>query len=280
MQRYSFFEKNVLFQPACLNRDKLKRHIEGKTVLITGASSGIGERLACMLAEFRVHLIVVARREERLLALQRAAEAKAATVSVFPADLRDRQQLEHLLDFLHQLPDGVDILVSNAGHSIRRSIADSCNRFHDFARTMDINYFAPVQLVLSLLPLLAGNNGQVINVSTINALLPPFPHWAAYQASKTAFDTWLRSAEPELNRMGIATTSLYLPLVRTPMIAPTPAYQHAPAMSPEHAARLIGKAIYTKKRTLKPWWLVFVQLAALLFGQLWTFVAAKWMKQG
>lgn len=269
MQRYTYFEKYVLFQPAWLNREKLRRQLEGKTVLITGASSGIGEQLVHVLANFKVQVIVVARREDRLLALQRSLATKPATISVFPADLRDQQQLEKLLDFVHHLPDGLDILVSNAGHSIRRSIVDSRDRIHDFTRTMGINYFAPVQLMLSLFPLLAKKEGQIINVSTINALLPPFPQWAAYQASKTACDTWFRSAAPELNRMGISTTSIYLPLVRTPMIQPTPAYQNAPAMSPEHVARMIGKAMYTKKRILKPWWLIFGQFASLLFGRCW-----------
>ena len=192
-------------------------------------------------------------------------ETKAARVSVFPADLRDQDDMEGLLTFLHQLPDGLDIVISNAGHSIKRSIQQSLDRYHDFTRTMAINYFAPVQLLLSTISLLEKRGGHVINVSTVNTMLLPLPHWAAYQASKIAFDTWFRSAAPELNMMGIATTSIYLPLVRTPMILPTAAYRKLPAMSPQQVAKMIGKAIYTKRQTFKPWWLIFGQLASVIF---------------
>lgn len=196
------------------------------------------------------------------MAIKQDVQRQAARVSIFPADLRDREQIEELLLFLHKLPDGLDIVVSNAGKSIRRPLAQSLDRFHDFTRTMAINYYAPVQLLLSAIPLLQGNQGHVVNVSTINALLPPFPRWAAYQASKSAFDTWFRSCAPELATMGISTATIYLPLVKTPMIAPTPGYQKLPAMCPAHVAKIIAKTFYTKKRVYKPWWLIFGQVAA------------------
>jgi short-subunit dehydrogenase len=256
----------LLFPPRKLNRQKLERQLAGKTVLITGASSGIGEQLAYLLSDMRVHLILVARREAKLLAMKSEIEVKAAAhVSVFPADLREPTDMEGLLTFLHQLPDGLDIVISNAGHSIKRSIRESLDRYHDFTRTMAINYFAPVQLLLSIIPLLEQKQGHIINMSTVNVMLIPMPNWAAYQASKSAFDTWFRSAAPELNRMGIATTSIYLPLVRTPMILPTAAYRKLPAMSPEHVAKMIGNAIYTRRQTFKPWWLIFGGQASLLF---------------
>jgi short-subunit dehydrogenase len=279
MHNYSLFD-HLLFPPTFLNREKLRRQLEGKTVLITGASSGIGEQVAYLLAELKVHLIVVARQEDKLLALKSNIETKAAQVSVFPADLRNQKEMEGLLVFLHQLPDGLDVVVSNAGHSIKRSIRDSLNRFHDFTRTMEINYFAPVQLILSTLPLLEKKQGHIINVSTVNALLLPFPHWAAYQASKTAFDTWFRSAAPELNTMGISTTSIYPPLVRTPMILPTAAYQKLPAMSPEHVAKIICKSIYTKRKIYKPSWIIFGQLASVLFRRCWEFVIPRKLRRG
>ncbi|OAS15609.1 SDR family NAD(P)-dependent oxidoreductase [Paenibacillus oryzisoli] len=254
----------LIFPPTKLNRQKLERHLAGKTILITGASSGIGEQLAYLLSDMGVHLILVARREAKLLAMKREIEVKgAARVSVVPADLRDPQDMEGLLAFLHQRPEGIDIVISNAGHSIHRSIGQSLDRYHDFTRTMGINYFAPVQLLLSLIPLLGHKKGQIINISTVNVMLTPLPHWAAYQASKSAFDTWFRSAAPELNRMGIATTSIYLPLVRTPMILPTAAYRKLPAMSPGDVAKMIGKAIYTRRPTFKPWWLIFGALASV-----------------
>lgn len=268
MHKYGFLEK-ILFQPVYLYRKKLAHALEGKTVLITGASSGIGEELAYMLADLKVHLILVARREDRLLEVKSEVEKKTAKVTIFKADLRDDKDMKTLLEFLHQLPEGLDIVVSNAGKSIRRPIKDSLDRYHDFTRTMAVNYFAPVQLLLSIIPLLKKNNGHIINISTVNALLMPIPYWAAYQASKGAFDIWLRSAAPELKAMGIRATTIYLPLVRTPMILPTEVYRKMPAMSPNQVGRIICRAIYTRKRKYSPWWLVFGQLASVLFRGAW-----------
>ena len=188
---HSFWEK-LLFPPVHLSRKKLISKLQGKTILITGASFGIGEKLAYLLADLNIHMILVARTEQKLLTMKQEIETRAAKVSVFQADLRNPEEIRALLTFIHQLPDGLDLLVSNAGISIRRSIDKSLDRYHDFTRTMAINYFAPVQLLLSLIPLLEKNQGQVINVSTINVLLIPFPYWAAYQASKSAFDTWFQ----------------------------------------------------------------------------------------
>ncbi len=268
MQKYSLLEK-LLFPSTKLNKNKLRSKLQGKTILITGASSGIGEALALFLAEFEVHMILVARREAKLLSLKKVIEKQAAKVSIFPADLRNEEEMEELLAFLRQLPQGIDIIVSNAGKSIRRSINDSLDRYHDFTRTMAINYFAPVRLLLSVIPLLEKNQGQVINISSVNALLIPTPKWAAYQASKSAFDTWFRSVAPELNVMGITTTSIYLPLVKTPMILPTKAYQNAPAMSASQVATIISKTMITQQKKYRPWWLFFGEVASLFFRGIW-----------
>lgn len=268
MHQYSFWEK-LLFPPTFINEKKLRIQLEGKTILITGASSGIGEKLAFRLADHPVHMILVARTEEKLVVMKKEIESKAATVTVFRADLRNKEEVEGLLTLLHQLPDGLDFFVSNAGKSIRRSLSDSLDRYHDFTRTMAINYLAPVQLLLSVIPLLQQKQGQIVNISTVNVWLIPFPQWSAYQASQSAFDIWFRSNAPELNAMGITTTSIYLPLVRTPMILPTPAYQKMPAMSAEHAAGIICKTMYTRKRTYKPWWLIGGQWSSLLFRPIW-----------
>lgn len=274
MYQYSFLEK-CLFSPTYMNENKLRDKLKGKTVLITGASSGIGEQIAYHLADINCHLILVARREEKLLAMKSEIEKKAAIVSIYRADLRNKEEMEGLLTFIHQLPDGLDIVVSNAGLSIRRSIHGSLDRYHDFTRTMAINYFAPVQLLLSTIPLLERNQGQVINISTVNALLIPIPYWAAYQASKSAFDTWLRSVAPELNASGISTTSIYLPLVRTEMILPTAAYDKMPAMSATHAAKIICKSMYTKRKKYQPWWLIFGQLASVFLSGFWDLSGAS-----
>ncbi len=268
MHKYSFLE-NLLFPATYLNKKKLRCKLKGKAVLITGASSGIGEKLAYLLADINIHLILVARTEEKLLNMKSEIENKAAKVSIFRADLRNKDEMDGLLAFIHQLPDGLDLIISNAGKSIRRSIDNSLDRYHDFTRTMAINYFAPVQLLLSTIPLLKKNQGQIVNISTVNALLIPIPYWAAYQASKSAFDTWFRSAAPELNAMGISTTSIYLPLVKTPMILPTPAYQELPAMCPDHVAKIICKSMYTQRKKYMPWWLIFAQLASVVFRGIW-----------
>jgi short-subunit dehydrogenase len=278
MHTYSYLE-HLLFPPTLLNRRRLGHQLEGKTVLISGASSGIGEQLAYLLAEIKVHLILVARRKDKLLIIKREIEMKAAQVSVISADLRSQEEIEGLLNYLHQLPNGIDMIISNAGHSIRRPIFQSLDRYHDFTRTMAINYFAPVQLLLSALPLLEKRQGHIINISTVNTLLLPIPHWAAYQASKAAFDTWFRSAAPELSMRGISVTSIYFPLVRTPMILPTAAYEKMPALSSQHAARMICKSIYTKKRMIKPWWLIFGQLGSVLLRRYWDKTAPKRLRK-
>lgn len=268
MYNYSLLE-SVLFLPAPFNDRKLASTLHGKTILITGASSGIGEQLAYLLGQLPVHLILVARREEKLSLIKEEIEKKTAKVQIFRADLRNEDELDAFLTFLHHQPGGVDIVVNNAGISIRRSIMDSLDRYHDFTRTMAINYFAPVRMLLSIIPQLQQNRGQIINISTINTSLIPLPFWAAYQASKSAFDTWFRAAVPELNASGISTTSIYLPLVKTPMILPTAAYQNVPAMRAEHVARIIAKSMYTKRRTVKPWWLVFGQVSSIFGRGLW-----------
>ncbi len=278
MSKYNFLE-HLLFPPTYLNQKKLRTKLKGKTVLITGASYGIGEKLAYLLSEIELHLILVARTEEKLLMIKKDIEKRAAKVSIYPADLRNSDELEDLLAFIHQLPAGIDVFVSNAGISIKRSIYDSLDRFHDFTRTMAINYFAPVQLLLSLIPLLKKNEGHIITISTVNALLIPLPFWAAYQASKSAFDIWFQSVAPELNAMGIATTSIYLPLVKTRMILPTPEYQKMPAMFPHHVGKIICKSMYTKKKRVIPWWIIFGQWASLMFRGAWEFVIPRILKK-
>ncbi|HEV3257288.1 MAG TPA: SDR family NAD(P)-dependent oxidoreductase, partial [Gemmataceae bacterium] len=256
---------NFLFFPFLwFSRSKLQKRLAGRTVLITGASYGIGECLAEALADTKAHLLLVARTAEKLLEVKHRVEARGGRADVFPCDLANPVEVETLLQKLHQVPGGIDILVSNAGKSIRRSIFDSLDRFHDFSRTMNLNYFAPVQLLLALIPTLVARRGHVINVSAVNVLLVPAPKWAAYQASKTAFDQWFRSVGPELNARGVSTTSVYLPLVRTRMIEPTEAYRNMPAMRPEQVARLICKAINSRRRTYAPWWLLPGQLASVL----------------
>ena len=273
MYNYTLLE-SLLFVPTRLDKEKLAKSVHGKTIVITGASSGIGEQVAKLLADFHVHLILVARREVKLQEMKRELETRAAKVSIFRADLRDSAEMDGFLAFLLQQPDGIDMVVSNAGISIRRSVMDSLDRYHDFTRTMAINYFAPVKMLLAIIPQLKQKKGHIINVSTINTSLVPIPFWAAYQASKAAFDTWFRSAALELNAMEISTTSIYLPLVKTPMILPTAAYKNMPAMRAEHVAAMIAKSMYTKQKKMMPWWLIFGQLASVLGRGVWEWAMA------
>lgn len=268
MQSYTFLE-NFLFPPTYLNKKRLKKSLEGKTIVISGASYGIGESLALLLAETGARLILIARTEEKLLKVKVNIAKKGGLAEIFAADLTNEADLKGLTDYLLGLPDGVDIFVNNAGKSIRRSIFDSLDRFHDFQRTMALNYFAPVNLLLSIMPLLIEKKGQIVNISALNVLMAPAPKWAAYQASKTAFDQWIRSVAAELDVKNVKTSNVYLPLVRTRMIAPTKSYDKVPAMQPNHVAKIIAKIMYSKRRRFQPWWAFIGILGSVLFRGIW-----------
>ena len=267
--------KLLFFPFVGFSRSKLRKRLTGKTVLITGASFGIGECLAEALAESGAHLLLVARTAEKLLEVKKKIEVRGCSADVFACDLTDSEAVESLLEQLLALPNGIDVVVSNAGKSIRRSIFDSLERLHDFSRTMNLNYFGPVQLLLGLIPTLIDRKGHVINISAVNVRLASPPKWAAYQASKTAFDQWFRCVGPELNARDVATTSVYLPLVRTRMIEPTKKYRKVPAMKPQHVASLICRAINSRRRTYAPWWLFPAQIASVIFRWPWE-VAMTW----
>ncbi|WP_342558373.1 SDR family NAD(P)-dependent oxidoreductase [Metasolibacillus sp. FSL K6-0083] len=230
-----------------LQEQRLRQAVQGKSILITGASSGIGRDVALLLARYEANLIIVGRDEERLRDVAVKTGAR-----MYRMDLREEENRRQLCKEIGQL----DIFINNAGLSIHRSIYDSLERSHDFSRTMAINYFAPVELMLHFIPLLDAAKGQVVNVSTINTKFRPMAKWSAYQASKAAFDTWLRAVAPEVKH---TVSTIYLPLVRTPMIAPTKKYKHVPAMASEVAAQRIARLLYTKKKEDKPWWLPFLR---------------------
>lgn len=279
MEKKKILER-LLFPSVKVKQQDLHEAIKGKIVLITGASYGIGECVAAGLAKAGVTLILVARTAEKLLVLKQELEQWGAIVHTFFADLRKEEDLNALFDYmsLHSLTE-VDILISNAGKSIHRFIYDSLDRFHDFKRTMALNYEAPVQMMLKLIPALERQQGQIINISAINVLLAPAPGWAAYQASKTAFDQWFRCVSPELKARGIACSSVYFPLVRTRMMAPTAAYKEMPAMQPEQAAQIIFRAIIRRSRRYSPWWVFPAELFSVLFRRPWEFLIAAQLKK-
>lgn len=257
----------LLFYVHKPNIRRLTQRLKHKTIIITGASYGIGESLCYLLADIDCNLILVARTVDKLCELKQRLTMSKAKVDIYAADLRDQEQLDGFIKYIQNLP--VDIFINNAGKSICRPVMQSLDRQHDFERTIKLNYLTPVQLCLALIPKLQQSKGHIINVSAVNVLFAPAVNWSAYQASKTAFDQWLRSAMPELHNRQIKVSTAYLPLVKTRMIEPTKAYQNLPALQPKQAATIISYLLQTQKRQYKPWWAMIVQLAGVLFNGIW-----------
>jgi short-subunit dehydrogenase len=217
--------------------------IRGRTVLITGASSGIGEATALELGRAGGTVLLVARTREKLEAVGDQVREVGGIAYVHPCDLTDIDDIERMANEVLAEHGAVDVLINNAGKSIRRSVNRSYDRFHDYQRTMQLNYFAPVKLILGLLPTMRERgSGHIVNISTIGLQMNT-PRFAAYLASKAALDAFSRSIGPEIIGDGVHVTTVYMPLVRTPMIAPTKIYDRFPTLSPEQAAQMIIDAI-------------------------------------
>jgi short-subunit dehydrogenase len=217
--------------------------VTGRTVMITGASSGIGKASALKVGEAGGVVLLVARTEEKLIEVRREVELLGGTAYVHRCDLGDPDDIDRMAAEVLEQHEAVDILVNNAGKSIRRSVSRAYDRFHDYQRTMNLNYFAAVKLILDLLPTMREHqSGHIINISTIG-LQTNTPRFSAYLASKAALDAFSRSIAPEIIGDGVHVTTVYMPLVRTPMIAPTKIYDHFPTLSPDEAADMISDAI-------------------------------------
>lgn len=227
-----------------------QRRVHGKVVLITGASSGIGLTIAHKLADSGAHVLLVARTEEALAQAKFDIEAKGGKASIFPCDLNDMHAIDDVSQQILASVDHIDILINNAGRSIRRAVHESTDRFHDFERTMQLNYFGSVRLILNILPQMMDRKaGQIINISSIGVLANA-TRFSAYVASKAALDAFSRCLSAEVHSHKIAITSVYMPLVRTPMIAPTKIYKYVPALTPEQAADLIAMAIVKRPKKI------------------------------
>jgi NAD(P)-dependent dehydrogenase (short-subunit alcohol dehydrogenase family) len=260
--------------------DKLRRTVFGKTVLVTGASYGIGEATARSLAAAGATVLVVARSEERLRDVTSSINAGGGKAVAYPADLTDESAVSSLTKQITEEHGPLDIVVSNAGKSLRRSLHDQYDRPHDFQRTIDINYLGPVRLLLGLLPTMRANgSGHIVNVSSVAVRVAPGPQWGAYQASKGAFDRWLRSVAPELHTDGVDVSTVYFALVRTRMIAPTPLLGRLPGMSPDQAADAIAKAIIERPRTIEPPWVLPAELASVLLAGPADYAARLWHRR-
>jgi NAD(P)-dependent dehydrogenase (short-subunit alcohol dehydrogenase family) len=224
--------------------------LAGRTVMITGASSGIGEATAREVARAGATVLLVARRAEALELLKREIEAAGGTAHVHPCDLTDGAAVDALVEDVSIEHGTVDYLVNNAGRSIRRSLALSHDRFHDFERTMAVNFFGPVRLTMGLLPAMRAQRfGHVVNIVTWGIQVKA-PKFAAYIASKTALDTFSRIAGREAFFDNVTFTNLRLSLVHTPMTAPTEVYADRRGLTPEQAARKVVRALEDRPITM------------------------------
>ncbi len=224
----------------------LKGAVRGKVVLVTGGSSGIGLAAARRVAEAGAITVICGRDEEKLEAARQELATEGATVHTFSVDIANIEDCDRMVRWIVEQFGGADVIVNNAGRSIRRGIESSYDRFHDFERTMQLNYFGALRLTMGLMPkMVERRRGHVVNISSIGVLTNA-PRFSAYVASKAALDAWTRCAASEFADVGITFTTINMPLVRTPMIAPTKLYNNVPTLSPEEAADLVTQAIVYK----------------------------------
>jgi NAD(P)-dependent dehydrogenase (short-subunit alcohol dehydrogenase family) len=237
-----------------VNRPAIKPvDLSGKRILITGASSGIGEAAAEQFASHGAIVVVVARRQDPLDALAERITTAGGTAMSIPCDLSDMDAVDALVADVEKRIGGVDILINNAARSIRRPLAESLERWHDVERTMVLNYYAPLRLIRGLAPgMLERGNGHIINVTTAGVMAEASPLFSMYKASKAALSAVSRIVETEWGPKGVHSTTLYYPLVATPMITPTKAYDGMPALTPEEAAEWMVTAARTRPVRIAP----------------------------
>lgn len=224
----------------------LAGRVKDKVVVVTGASSGIGRATALKLAAAGAKVMLVARGEEKLVDTKKQIEAAGGRAWFYACDVSDTVACDALVAKILQDHGGCDYLINNAGRSIRRAVLNSLDRFHDFERTMQLNYFGALRLIMGFLPpMVAKKRGHIINISSIG-VLSNAPRFSAYVASKSALDSFAACAASEFVDKGVDFTTINMPLVRTPMIAPTRMYENVPTLSPEQAADLVVEAIVYK----------------------------------
>ncbi|MGV9797515.1 SDR family oxidoreductase [Mycobacterium sp. NPDC003449] len=227
--------------------------LTGKRILITGASSGIGEAAAEKFAARGAIVIAVARRQELLDALVDRIAQRGGDATAHAVDLSDLTAVDDLAATVERDLGGVDILINNAGRSIRRPLAESLDRWHDVERTMMLNYYSPLRLIRGIAPgMRERNDGHIINVSTWGVMNESSPLFAVYNASKAALAAVSRVIETEWAADGVHSTTLYYPLVKTPMIAPTRAYDGLPGLSAAEAADWMLTAARTRPVQIAP----------------------------
>ena len=247
-----------------LHKDRsLRGAVESRKVLVTGGSSGIGRATALKLADAGAHVLIVARDAGKLARVRAEIENRGGRVSTYSCDIGDQQACDGFIAQLLAEHGGVDVLINNAGHSIRRAIEHTYDRFHDYERLMRINYFAAVRVTLGLLPaMVKRGGGQVISISSIGVLANA-ARFAAYNASKAALEAFSRCAGAEYSERGVRFTVINMPLVRTPMVAPTRIYEQFPLIPPEEAADLVCEAIIHRPERVATRLGVFAQLVGI-----------------
>ena len=243
---WDYWERNL--DPDLFKDRSLSGAIGGKVVLITGASSGIGKAAAVKCAEAGAKVLLVARTPEKLEETKAEIEEAGGEAHIHRADLSDVADVERMTAEVLEQHGRVDILVNNAGRSIRRSVKLSYDRFHDYERTMQLNYFGSLRLILGVLPTMVENKGgHIINVSSIGVQTNT-PRFSAYVASKAALDAFSRCIASEVIEDRVHITTIHMPLVRTPMIAPTKMYDAFPTITPDEAAEMITSAMIGKPK--------------------------------
>ncbi|HEV2075435.1 MAG TPA: SDR family oxidoreductase, partial [Thermoleophilaceae bacterium] len=243
---WDYWERNL--DPDLFRERSLASSIAGKRILITGASSGIGLETALEIGEAGGEVLLVSRPREKLEEVKEQVEERGGTAHVHPCDLSDLEDIERMAGEVLAEHGGVDILVNNAGRSIRRSVARSYDRFHDYERTMRLNYFGALKLIMAFLPgMRERRSGHIVNVSSIGVQTNT-PRFSAYVASKAALDAFSRCVAPEVVGEGVTFTTVYMPLVQTPMIAPTDIYKAFPTLTPQEAARMLCDAMIDRPK--------------------------------
>ncbi len=245
---WDYWERHL--DPDLFRERSLASAISGKKILITGASSGIGLETAIKIGEAGGEVLLVSRTREKLEEVASQVEEAGGTAHVHPADLADLDDVDRLAQEVLAEHGGVDVLINNAGRSIRRSVARSYDRFHDYERTMQLNYFGALKLILAFLPgMRERKTGHIVNVSSIGVQTNT-PRFSAYVASKAALDAFSRCVAPECVNDNVKFTTVYMPLVRTPMIAPTDIYKAFPTLTPEEAAKMLTDAMIDKPKRM------------------------------
>ncbi len=255
---WDYWERNL--DPDLFIDRSLRGHVSDKLVVVTGASSGIGHATAVMMARAGAQVVLVARGVDKLAETLTEIKAEGGTAFCYPCDVSDLVACDALIDRILNDHGRIDILINNAGRSIRRSIALSFDRFHDYQRTMQLNYFGSLRLIMRTLPgMSARKTGHVINISSIG-VLSNSPRFSAYVASKAALDAFSRCASAEYADTGIAFTTINMPLVRTPMIAPTKIYESMPTITSEEAAEFVKQAVIYRPQRIATRLGIFAQM--------------------